>query len=78
MLQNKLFHEQTENIIKTILPFFIIFSFITTIAGSWVGYLVHHPFNMGDWLINYNAGFVRRGFLGSVIIYLSYIRKGNI
>lgn len=38
---------------------------------------MHHPFNMGDWLINYNGGFIRRGFLGTSIIYLSQINNLN-
>ena len=32
---------------------------------------VQAPFNIGDWLINYSGGFVRRGLIGSVIVFLS-------
>ncbi|NPA06076.1 MAG: hypothetical protein GXO54_01560 [Chloroflexi bacterium] len=34
-------------------------------------YLIHHSWIMGDWLINYAAGFVRRGFVGSALFMLS-------
>jgi hypothetical protein len=36
--------------------------------------LTHHAdsFQIGDWLINYSGGFVRRGLLGSPLLYLAH------
>jgi len=53
--------------------FFLVFVFITTIAIGISGYLVNDPFKMGDWLINFQGGFVRRGLFGEMIYQISSI-----
>lgn len=45
---------------------FILFTFITTLVSAFYSYLKHHGWTMGDWLINYQAGFVRRGLPGEI------------
>jgi hypothetical protein len=45
----------------------------------WTGYVAHLrvgaeeslPFRIGDWLVSYDVGFVRRGFVGSPILALT-------
>lgn len=36
------------------------------------------PWIMGDWLINYQGGLVRRGLIGEIALQLSHILNGNI
>ena len=38
----------------------------------------HNPYITADWLINYQGGFVRRGFLGEIFFQLSYYTKIDI
>lgn len=66
-----------EKFIRKILPYFFIVVFITTMTEAIIGYIVHHPFNIGDWLINYQGGMVRRGFLGEIIYQLSHFTHIN-
>lgn len=68
-----------ENILQKSLPYFFALVFVTTVVGSIPGYLEHNSWQMGDWLINYQGGMVRRGFLGEIIYQLSsftYIKPG--
>ena len=57
-------------------------AFVTTCVGLaliWVAYVAHLragaaeslPFRIGDWLVSYNTGFVRRGLPGSPILFLT-------
>jgi hypothetical protein len=55
---------------KFLLPYFV-FIFITTIIGSIYYSLEHNSWTIGDWLINYEGGFVRRGFIGEIIYIIS-------
>lgn len=57
--------------IRLILSPYLIIMFILTALGSWQAFLVHDTWHMGDWLINYQGGFVRRGFLGEIIYQCS-------
>ncbi len=59
------------------LPYFFALVFITTVAGALSGYLEHRPFRMGDWLINYQGGMIRRGFLGEVFYQLAHFTHIN-
>lgn len=38
------------------------------------GYLVNNNWTYGDWLINYQAGFYRRGLLGQLALYSGYAK----
>ena len=38
---------------------------------SFVSHIMSNPFNIGEWLVNYEAGFVRRGLLGSFTLAIS-------
>jgi len=56
---------------RRILPGYFVVVFLLTISGALSGYLKQDVVRMTDWLINYRAGFVRRGLPGELIIRLS-------
>jgi len=62
---------ETEDFTRRVLPSFFILVFLSTAAGAVLGYLEFNNWTIGDWLINYQAGFVRRGFSGELIFRLS-------
>lgn len=66
-----------EKVLRSALPYFFILVFIITIVGIFSSYLEHNPWTMGDWLINYQGGFIRRGFLGEIIYQISYFTHIN-
>ncbi len=41
--------------------------------GGWHQIGFHEGFNIGDWLINYQGGFVRRGFIGEILYGVSRV-----
>lgn len=51
------------------LYFLVLLIFITIGAWNQVGF--HEGFNVGDWLINYEGGFVRRGLIGEILYLLA-------
>ena len=55
---------------KVLGPYFIILLVIIGI-GAWNQIGFHEGFNIGDWLINYQGGFVRRGFAGEILYLLA-------
>lgn len=67
-----------ENILQKYLIYFFVLIFIITVHESFIGYIEHHSWNVGDWLINYQGGFIRRGLLGEVIYQLSYYTSINL
>ncbi len=66
-----------EKVLQKSLPYFFALVFITTVVGALSGYLEHNSWKMGDWLINYQGGMVRRGFLGEIIYQLSHFTHIN-
>lgn len=56
---------------RKLLPFYLLLIFLLTVKGAWWGYQTHHDWMMGDWLINYEGGFIRRGLWGEVLFKLS-------
>ncbi|MCE0722561.1 MULTISPECIES: hypothetical protein [Legionella] len=62
---------QIDRWIQYILRPYLILIFILTALGSWQAFLTHSRWHMGDWLINYQGGFIRRGLLGEVLYQLS-------
>ena len=66
-----------EKILQKSLPYFFALVFITTVVGALSGYLEHDPMRMGDWLINYQGGMVRRGFSGEVFYQLAHFTHIN-
>lgn len=66
-----------EQFFRLAIPCFLILVFVTCLANSYALYLEHQPFQYGDWLINYQGGFVRRGFSGEIIFQLAKITHLN-
>ena len=56
---------------------FLLVSFLLTSITSFELYKHKEAFTIGDWLINYQGGFVRRGLIGEIIINLSYLTNSN-
>ncbi len=56
---------------------FLYFATLTLLAGLRLGaaYRGHHVWIIGDWLINYQGGFVRRGLPGTFFYLLSDLGK---
>lgn len=71
----KLDETKVNALLHNILPFFFAIVFIKTINGAFLGYLQHNPWRMGNWLINYQGGIVRRGLSGEVVYQLSLYTK---
>lgn len=66
-----------ESIITAFLPYFFIFIFVITCIGSLSGYIEHNHFKMGDWLINYQGGYTRRGLTGELFYQLAVLSNIN-
>jgi hypothetical protein len=66
-----------ENLLRKYLIYFFLIIFITTVLGSFNAYLDHNRWNFGDWLINYQGGMVRRGFLGETVYIMSQLTHIN-
>lgn len=60
-----------------VIAIFLITAFLFTIQGGYGHYTAHDGWVVGDWLINYQGGFVRRGFLGEIVYNVSYISGYN-
>jgi hypothetical protein len=52
---------------NVVLGAFFLLIFAITIVDDWHFGRVGHPWVVGDWVINYSAGFVRRGLLGELL-----------
>ena len=61
--------EKENYLIKVLLIFFSIFSIIKLFDHT----LSKDAWQYGEWLINYQNGFVRRGLIGEFIYLVSYI-----
>lgn len=68
---------EAETFTRRILPGFLALVFLSTAAGAVLGYLKFNGWTVGDWLINYQAGFVRRGLMGEMIFRLSLLSGIN-
>ncbi|MGB3623481.1 hypothetical protein FT643_17415 [Ketobacter sp. MCCC 1A13808] len=60
-----------EILLRRILPYYLLFIFITTALAALNGYLTHNDWMMGDWLINYQGGMIRRGLFGEGVFRFS-------
>ena len=60
-----------ERILNRSLPYFFALVSVATVCGALLGYIEHDVWRMGDWLINYQGGMIRRGFLGEIAYQLA-------
>ena len=65
--------KKLSNILRKILPIYFFVLYIKIVVGAWSQVNFHEGFNVGDWLINYEGGFTRRGFLGEILYLLASI-----
>jgi len=70
--------EHLEKPLHTLLPYFFVILWMVTLAIAVCNYRVHHGWNIGDWLINYHGGFVRRGLTGEIVISLARLTSLNV
>lgn len=68
---NNALMQTVEFLLHKYLKTYFLAIFTITAIGSFYNYLSHHPYKIGDWLINYQGGGIRRGFLGEFIYQLS-------
>ena len=73
MRKTLLTRSDVEDVIRKGLPIFFTLIFLATLMNAFQGYLSHHYYRMGDWLINYQGGIVRRGILGELLYQISII-----
>lgn len=71
------YQQKIEGFLQKHLKNYFIVIFITTITAAFYGYLINHQWKIGDWLINYQGGMIRRGLLGELVYQLSYITNIN-
>ncbi|NOQ64671.1 MAG: hypothetical protein GQ582_09190 [Methyloprofundus sp.] len=60
-----------ECLINKVLSLFFILIFTSIASGCILKYLKYDGWSIGDWLINYQGGFIRRGFLGEFFYQVS-------
>jgi hypothetical protein len=63
--------DSIERGLKVFVPAFLFSIFCFTVYGSWDAYVDNEAWKIGDWLINYQGGFVRRGLSGELFFQLS-------
>lgn len=65
-------HSLKESATTLILFVLLCYSWLTVAWSAW-SLTAHspHPWSVGDWLINYQSGIVRRGLLGEVVVRLN-------
>ena len=69
------------SVTKKILCFFILISLVFEISKFYSFTIDYSTWQYGDWLINYQGGFVRRGFIGEILYFshkLSFIDLDKI
>jgi hypothetical protein len=66
-----------ERAMRAMLPMYLGAILLSTFIGAVLGYRAHDGWRMGDWLINYSGGFVRRGLFGQVFLSLSDVSSIN-
>lgn len=66
-----------DRVIKLILPFALIIVFLLTLSGAIQFHQSRSPWTIGDWLINYQDGFVRRGIFGEAVLRLARLLGAN-
>ena len=63
--------------LQKILPFLFLIIFILTLNGGIASHMERNPWSIGDWLIGYQDGFVRRGLIGAIVEGISKALQVN-
>ncbi|MBL1436987.1 MAG: hypothetical protein COB08_012435 [Rhodobacteraceae bacterium] len=69
--------KRINSLIRLAIPLALFIIFLFTINGAIYFHLIRSPWNIGDWLINYQGGFVRRGLLGEGMLRLAHMLEVN-
>ncbi len=69
--------KEFDEALRKALPWFFTLVLIGTFLVAMQGYFNHNAFRVGDWLINYQGGPVRRGLIGELIYQLSRLSQIN-
>ena len=77
MRKTLLTKKAVDDVLQKGLPIFFTLIFLATVMNIFQGYFAHHYYRMGDWLINYQGGMVRRGILGELIFQVSTVSRIN-
>lgn len=62
---------RVEDALRVALPGYLALVWVATAAGAYAAYREHDGWRIGDWLISYAGGFVRRGLAGEAVATLS-------
>jgi hypothetical protein len=71
LFRSSISSDELSLILKKILGPALGILLVVIAIGGWHQIGFHEGFNIGDWLINYQGGFVRRGFIGEILYRLS-------
>ena len=63
---------------KTFLKYFLTILAVFSIIKLFDNAINRDAWQYGEWLINYQNGFVRRGLVGELIYLISYVFNGNL
>ena len=69
--------EDVNSFLRRILPYYFFGIWVAIVIGAWHQVGFREGYNIGEWLINYEGGFVRRGFVGECLYLLSYLTGVN-
>ncbi|MDH3493964.1 MAG: hypothetical protein OEM82_10470 [Acidobacteriota bacterium] len=69
--------DDIDKILRKLFLCFLFLVFVTTSINSFIGFYTHDPWLIGDWLINYQGGMIRRGLLGELFYKLSQLTRVN-
>jgi hypothetical protein len=63
--------EKLDVLIQKKINWFFVITYVTTLAYMAINYLEHNGWCIEEWLINYQGGIIRRGFVGEIIYKLA-------
>jgi len=71
ILRDKAHKEGLPVHFKAAILSYLFLVFVATVCGAWLVFESNSVWKVGDWLINYQGGFVRRGLIGELFFVLS-------
>ena len=63
--------EDVNAFLRRLLPYYFFVIWVFIVIGAWNQVRFREGYNIGEWLINYEGGFVRRGFVGECLYLLA-------
>ncbi len=64
--------EDVNVFLRQLLPYYFFGIWIFIVIGAWNQVGFREGYNIGEWLINYEGGFVRRGFAGECLYLIAH------